>query len=443
MTKMQFYRGQSLLLVFAIGVMSGCSEPDEVATNSPAEQSNTAVVDSKPTRRFSSVTLDMPQDILTANPGVGASRSAYFGDLHVHSAYSFDANAFGTIATPDDAYRYAEGEMIMHPTGFPMQLTTPLDFYAVTDHAMFLGVGQAAMDTTTEFSKMAYVQGLHNLNADGNRNLESIVVRGQAFKSFLPDTLFGIAEGRVDENMVNGIVRSAWLDIINAAESHNKPGKFTTFVAYEYTSSADDRGNLHRNVVFRAADKLPAVPFSRFHGQNPEDLWRWMDNLRSNGIESLAIPHNSNGSNGQMFKMVDWAGDPLDDDYTERRIRNEPLIEITQIKGSSETHPLLSDTDEWADFEIMPYRIGTSLPSAVSGSYAREALLNGLKLSGKNITNPYQFGFVGSSDTHTGASPLVEETYYGKSECWMRSRNCADQYLRVRKQLILLSALVD
>ena len=139
-----------------------------------------------------------------------------------------------------------------------------------------------------------------------------------------------------------------------------------------------------------------------------------MDGLREQGIESLAIPHNSNGSNGQMFKMVNWAGDPLDDDYATRRIRNEPLVEITQVKGTSETHPLLSSRDEWADFEIMPYRVATMQPSEPAGSYARDALRRGLSLESQGITNPYAFGFIGSSDTHTGATSDDEANYFSK-----------------------------
>jgi hypothetical protein len=139
-----------------------------------------------------------------------------------------------------------------------------------------------------------------------------------------------------------------------------------------------------------------------------------MDDLREQGIEALAIPHNMNGSNGQMFKLVDWAGDPLDDEYAEKRIRNEPLIEITQIKGTSETHPALSKNDEWADFEIMPYRIATRLHSQPGGSYVREALLNGLVFQDKGMTNPFKFGFTGASDTHTGATAENEAEFYGK-----------------------------
>jgi len=173
-------------------------------------------------------------------------------------------------------------------------------------------------------------------------------------------------------------------------------------------------GNLHRNVIFRGSDRLPREPFSRFHSINPEDLWQWMDALREQGVESLAIPHNSNGSNGQMFKLEDWAGNPLDDAYASQRARNEPIVEITQIKGTSETHPLLSTRDEFAGFEIMPYRVATNALSAVQGSYAREALLNGLKLEQTGMSNPFQFGMIGASDTHSGAAQVEEADFVSK-----------------------------
>ncbi|TNF87889.1 MAG: DUF3604 domain-containing protein [Gammaproteobacteria bacterium] len=411
-----------ILIATSLGVL-GCSSPDEPSsqgsegaeTSAAGSAQGASAESGSGGRRFGGVQLDMPMDVVTVHPQANAARSAYFGDLHVHTDYSFDAFAFGTVATPYDAYRFAQGEAIDHPAGFPVQLRTPLDFYAVTDHAMFLGAVKAAADTSTAFSRLPHVLQLHDLNIPEKRTIETMVERVDAFRTFLPDTLNGVAEGRIDEEMVNDIARDAWADIITAAEAHYRPGEFTTFVGYEYTTSTDDRGNLHRNVIFRDSDRLPAMPFSRFHSQNPEGLWDWMDELRALGIESLAIPHNANGSNGQMFKMVDWAGDPLDDDYARQRILNEPIIELTQIKGSSETHPLLSDTDEWADFEIMPYRVGTSLLSVPHGSYAREALLNGLVLADSGLVNAYQFGFVGASDTHTGAASLEEETFFSKA----------------------------
>ncbi|MFP6809294.1 MAG: DUF3604 domain-containing protein [Pseudomonadales bacterium] len=347
---------------------------------------------------------------------IPAERKAYFGDLHVHTTYSLDAYAFGTVATPYDAYRFAKGEAIANPAGFKMQLSRPMDFYAVTDHGMFLGVVKAAADTRTEFSKNEFSEPYHDLNAPENMgaDLFSILKRFSTFGPFLPSAVEQMASGELDRNEVLGVIRSAWSDTIDAADQFNDPGNFTTFAAYEYTTFSADMGNLHRNVVFEGTDQLPREPFSRTHSVNPEDLWQWMDELRAKGVESLAIPHNSNGSNGQMFKLVDWAGNPLDDDYTKQRIRNEPLVEITQIKGTSETHPILSSRDEWAGFEIMPYRVATNALSQLEGSYVRDALLNGIALEQEGITNPYQFGFIGSSDTHSGASQNVESNFVSK-----------------------------
>jgi len=281
---------------------------------------------------------------------------------------------------------------------------------------MFLGVVKAAADTTTEFSKNEIAKSLHDLNAPENMGagLFDLIKRIRSFASFLPDTVGQITTGQLDRNQVLDVVRSAWSDTIDAADQFYDPGNFTTFAGYEYTSSTAGSGNLHRNVIFKGTGRLPREPFSRFHSVNPEDLWQWMDELREKGVESLAIPHNSNGSNGQMFKLEDWAGNPLDDDYAKLRLRNEPIVEITQIKGTSETHPVLSTRDEWAAFEIMPYRVGAVFLSKHEGSYVREALLNGLALEQESITNPYQFGFIGSSDTHTGASEVNEQYFSSK-----------------------------
>lgn len=359
--------------------------------------------------------LEVNREILQLREQANPDRNAYFGDLHVHTAYSFDAYAFGTTATPYDAYRYARGESLQHPSGYEVQLQRPLDFYAVTDHAMFLGVVKEAADTSTEFATLEVAKPLHNINAPDNMTQISILGRSKAFASFIPSILAGLADGSIEPALTESITKSAWLDTIDAAEQYNQPGKFTTFAAYEFTSSSDDRGNLHRNVIFQNSARLPAVPFSRFHSQNPEGLWDWMDDLRAQGIESLAIPHNSNGSNGQMFKITDWAGNPIDDEYATQRIRNEPLVEITQVKGTSETHPILSRNDEWANFEIMPYRVATTLPSDPPGSYVRDAYLRGMAMAENGVVNPYRFGLIGASDTHTGAASLDEETFFSKA----------------------------
>ena len=209
-----------------------------------------------------------------------------------------------------------------------------------------------------------------------------------------------------------GSAQSTWADIVEAANRHNEPGRFTTFIGYEW-SSAPEQQNLHRNVIFKG-DKAPIAPFSRFLSSDPEDLWRWMDVLREQGLESLAIPHNANGSNGQMFSLVDFGGNALDADYAERRVRNEPLVKITQVKGTSETHPALSPNDEWADFEIMPYLVSTTNVGEVKGSYVREAWLNGLRLSEQQGFDPFGFGVIGSSDSHNGSSGGFEEDFWGK-----------------------------
>ena len=369
--------------------------------------------DAETVRLGRDTTLAAPEKMRAAAP---KERKAYFGDLHVHTTYSFDAYAFATLATPGDAYRFAKGEAIANPAGFEMQLARPMDFYAVTDHGMFLGLVKAAADTTTDFSKTEFAQPYHDLNTADNSSTGffSVLKRLSTFSSFLPQAVAQIKTGALDQNEVLTVVRDTWRDTIDAADTFYEPGHFTTFAAYEYTASTADMGNLHRNVIFEDTDGLPREPFSRFHSVNPEDLWQWMDDLRAQGVESLAIPHNSNGSNGQMFKLQDWAGNPMDDDDARQRIRNEPLVEITQIKGTSETHPNLSSRDEWADFEIMPYRIATAALSQLEGSYVRGALLDGLQFEQRGVINPYQFGFIGSSDTHSAASQNNEANFVSK-----------------------------
>lgn len=327
-------------------------------------------------------------------------RHVYFGDLHVHTMYSFDAFIFGTTSSPDAAYEFAKGGVITHPGGFDMQLREPLDFYTVTDHAFYMGSLRMMATPGTDLSEHELAQGLQDLST-----VEKRVTQFQAIRQFL-------GTERKLELLDKAVFQDAWDQIKAAADRHNEPGKFTTFVAYEYTASSGIQENLHRNVIF--ADEGPGLPFSRIDSGNPEDLWRWMDEQRDRGIEALAIPHNSNGSNGKMFNLVDYAGNPLDAAYADLRMRNEPLIEISQIKGTSETHPALSPNDEWADFEIMPTRVASTLESQPEGSYAREALRNGLEFQEKKGFNPFKFGFVSASDTHNATYAGDEDNYWSK-----------------------------
>ncbi len=324
-----------------------------------------------------------------------AEKQAYFGDLHVHTRYSLDAYSFGTRTGPDDAYRFAKGEAVTHPQGFAVQLDQPLDFYAVTDHAEYLGA-MALIDNPA-----------HPLY-------------GQARELGIldPGTVAGRGRGHpqladfVSQHSTQAERRSAWQDIVAAANKHYQPGKLTTFIGYEYTAFRDG-GNLHRNVIF-ADENVPQDIFGRLQSMNPEDLWRWMDAQRAAGMEALAIPHNSNGSDGWMFDDKQTDGSVMDAAYADLRLRNEPLVEVSQVKGTSETHPFLSPNDEWADFEIFPYQVARWQKSRPRGSYVRDAYLTGLRVQQERGVNPYRFGMVGASDTHNTGSRFDEETYAGK-----------------------------
>ena len=365
---------------------------------------------------------EVPWDIQTqkayisSDPEAQSKRVALFGDTHVHTTYSFDAYSFGTTANPDDAYRFAKGGVVIHPAGFKTQLKKPLDFYVVTDHGLFLGIVKEAATKGTRLYENESSKTVRDLNVPENLTIESLSHRSGTFLGYVFAANAAVMQGKLDPNYLVQISRDAWKDIIGAADRHNDPGNFTTFVGYEYTSSTNAMDNLHRNVIFRGdGNRYPELPFSRVNSLDPEDLWDWMDDLRSQGIESMAIPHNSNGSGAQMFKLEDFDGNEFDSEYVSKRLRNEPIVEITQIKGTSDTHPALSKNDEWADFEIMPWKVATMAISKVEGgSYVREALLNGLKLEAEDKGNPFKFGFIGSTDGHTAASSFNEEDYFAK-----------------------------
>ncbi|HEV8332463.1 MAG TPA: DUF3604 domain-containing protein [Steroidobacteraceae bacterium] len=329
-------------------------------------------------------------------------RNAYFGDLHVHTKLSFDAYIFNVRATPDDAYRYAQGESIHHAAGYDVRLTdAPLDFLAVTDHSEYLGIIPAMSDPQHPLSKIPYAPDL--FSTDRQKITAAFRRIGDSLRSgqYLPELKDPATS------------RSAWRTLVESADRNYLPGKFTTFRGYEYTSAPNGQ-NLHRNVIFAGA-RTPDLPFTALESQNPEALWRWMDQQRAQGIELLAIPHNSNGSDGRMFERVRFDGRPMDRAYAELRTRNEPLTEITQVKGTSETHPSLSPNDEWSSFEIMETYIGSDTKvTKFAGSYVRDALKTGLEFQQSQGFNPYRFGLIGSSDTHNAAGPYEENRYFSK-----------------------------
>lgn len=380
----------SLLICAATITIAGCSRETPPADKIP--QSETGAVEGA-----------------SATPGPDASRApnplrnVYFGDLHLHTRNSFDAYIFNVRATPEDAYTYAKGGTIKHPMGFDLHMNSgPLDFLAVTDHAEYLGVVPAIDTPGTEYSKVPYAKDLFG------KDRATVI---SAFSRFGASLSSGEMLPELSDMSATA---SAWRETIDSAERNNDPGEFTAFVGYEFTSAPEMR-NLHRNVIFAGGD-VPPMPYSALDSQNPEDLWRWLDERRAQGIEALAIPHNSNGSDGTMFERTMWNGQPIDRPYAELRARNEPLVEVIQVKGQSETMPLLSPNDEFAGFELMTSYIGAAKEvTKFEGGYARDALKRGLEIEDEVGANPYKMGFVAGSDGHDAAGPFEEDNYFSKA----------------------------
>jgi len=326
-------------------------------------------------------------------------RNLYWGDLHIHTSYSTDAYTNGVRATPDDAYTFARGGEIEHAAGYGIRNNRPLDFAAVTDHSEYIGVLQATKPDLP-------------LNRRSLR--DRLLNDGRLANTWLLlETMIGFD---LEDAITPGwqdFSRAAWRDIVAAAERHNDPGRFTAFVGYEWSSMPGER-NLHRNVIYRGA-RVPDLPFSSVDSEDPRDLWDALEAQRKQGIEVFAIPHNGNVSDGRMYDNVMFDGRPMTADYAARRNEFEPLSEIFQVKGSSETHPLLSNEDEFAGFEIYDTMLSvTQADSRAKGSYIRDALRTGLEMSSAEGFNPYHFGVIGSSDGHNASSPVEENNYQGK-----------------------------
>ncbi len=333
-------------------------------------------------------------------------RDAYFGETHVHTSWSLDAFALGNLlTTPGDAYKYFKGEPIKHPLGYDVKIDTPLDWAGVTDHSEYAGVVNLANEPGSAVSKLSVAQPLI-LKAKTKEEMERVAL-------YAINTL---ASGPpIAALMAPEIAGTVWKRNVELADQANEPGKFTAFCSYEWTSMPSNM-NLHRNVFFKDCAKVPPMPFSALDSKHPVDLWDWMDGQRKAGNDLLAISHNANLSDGRMFPTeVDTKGRPIDAAYAASRVRNEPLIEIKQLKGTSETHPMLSPTDEFANFEIMSVLLGNPpgrIPHIV-GSYARQALKDGVALEDSKGFNPYKFGFGAASDSHNTAVPYRQDNFFG------------------------------
>ena len=331
-------------------------------------------------------------------------RTAYFGAVHVHTGWSFDAMTNGSKTTPDDAYAWAQGKEITNSgVGGKIQIRTPLDFYMVSDHAEYMGVFNQMANPASPLSKTEIAKGVNS--PDPN-------VRLQTFGGILRDMSAGKSDPVLSDP---ALARSAWSEIVKAADAAYQPGKFTTFAGFEWTSNPNKR-NLHRVVVFRDTKALPDMVLSALDSEDPESLWKWMDLQRKRGSTLLAIPHNGNASDGRMFELVKFDGKPIDAAYNATRAANEPLYEISQIKGTSETHPALSPTDELSSFEQWDYTLSADFerPTRRAGSFARKALLDGLSQEQAGQGNPFKYGFIGDTDTHNAAASNEEFNYSGK-----------------------------
>ena len=334
----------------------------------------------------------------------------YWGDTHLHTNLSVDSYLYGNIRlSPSEAYRFARGEVISAHNGMQARLRRPLDFLVVADHAENMGV----------------IQGLNNL--DANLMATPIGQRWQNILSqirddFLENKRFDwvsdlsmnlFSEMYKNQPLSQAFISSMWSSVTTTADSFNEPGKFSAFIGYEWSGPL----SIHRVVVFKdGADKVAKMnPFSSFDSGDPEDLWSYLADYEiKTGGEALAITHNGNLTKGNMFKLESVNGLPLTQAYAESRARWEPLNEVTQIKGDSETHPLLSPDDEFADYETWEgYDPQQADPSLFQFDYTRSALKNGLLLEAALGVNPFKVGMIGSTDSHTSLATADENNFWG------------------------------
>ena len=382
-----------VLLASALAMTSAAIALAQNATYPPAASAPTAMAET-PTAPTATYHSALP----------AAQRRAFFGELHLHTAMSLDAWALGTKVTPDQAYRFAKGETVMVPavqvareeglqtnSDVPAKRAWPLDFTAVTDHSEQMGL-------------------LIQLD-DPNNVVAKTDVGQKVLKNPMSAFYFLRGPNRSEQAIASlnapAALKHAWEVEVNAANDNYMPGKFTTFIAYEWSSMNQGKYNLHRNVFFNS-DHAP-LPFTSNQSGRPEDLWTYLEKTRTGGIDVIAIPHNGNASGGLMYDWNDSDGRPIDEHYAQRRALNEPLTEIVQNKGQSDTIPALSPNDEFANFEVFDHLLTwPNIKGKVDGSYIRQALGRGLVIESKVGANPCKYGVVGASDIHNGLSASDE-----------------------------------
>jgi hypothetical protein len=342
----------------------------------------------------------------------------FWGDTHLHTSLSMDAGAFGARLTPDDAYRFAKGEQLTSSTGIPARLSRPLDWLVVADHSDNMGLFTMLFEGDPDITRSEIGAELsRKVRAGGTEGVEAALYIIEKFSANSLDPELQILPGTKN-------YADTWDRIMSSADAANDPGNFTAFIGYEWTSLVAGN-NMHRVVIFRDDEETArqVEPFTMtepYGSPDPRDLWKWMASYEDKtGGDVLALAHNGNLSNGIMFPVTEsYQGKRVDREYAATRAKWEPLYEITQIKGDGETHPFLSPNDEFADYENWD-KGNLSLSalkqdSMLAGEYAREALKNGLLLEKKLGVNPYKFGVVGSTDSHTALATAQEDNFFGK-----------------------------
>ena len=344
------------------------------------------------------------------SPYVGETfpNRVFWGVAHVHTGYSFDSGMFGVTLTPDDLFRVATGGEVVLDNGVRYKQDRPLDWVSVTDHAEYLGISDQIRAGSPEL--LATPQGKRWYDMAKTSPQEGVKAAIEAVVSMQTGKpVFDASK----------LMKTAWASAVKAAEKWNQPGVFTTLHGFEWTS-APGGNNLHRTVIFRDnADRVSQViPFSTFDSQNPADLWKYMDGYaKKTGGQVLAIPHNGNLSNGMMYSADTFDGKPMDRAYAQARASHEPLLEATQIKGDSETHPFLSPNDEFANFERWDFdfsKMEKAQNSVLHGNYVRSALKLGLELDAKLGANPYKSGLIGGNDAHVGVVTTRQDNFVGE-----------------------------
>jgi hypothetical protein len=345
-------------------------------------------------------------------------RDAYFGEQHLHTAYSLDAYIGGARITPDLAYRFAQGER-MNVNGARHRIDEPLDWAAVTDHAEYLGEMFSTMVKAAPGHDQENLKTLRGLKTIEDREtwFLNYVVKSNRSETPSHPPFFAGAE----------TTKSAWVVELEATQKHYRPGKFTTIPAFEW-SAAPKGGNLHRNVFFRDM-KVPEVPMSYIDINRETGLWDWMAGLEKIGVNVLAIPHNSNASKGMMFDPLDPQGKPIDADYAKKRAHFEPLIEMMQIKGNSEVHRKFWAADEFSNFENADSMAKYSGRETKKENFVRAGLIKGLEYERSLGANPYKYGIVGGTDNHNGAMGDTAESNFQ-----VGSHGAADQTVKLRRE---------